>query len=388
MKIPVTIATILVLAAVLGAQEKRPVKIDDFEGELSGWVAMKADENGLAEDGEATLAITHEPALVKAGKGSLSYGFTVEPKVARILVLKSPPDLTGMKSLHLWVRCDKATAIVISLSESGGGTYQTSATVAAGAWQEVSVNLDEFVLDDPSKDPNGKLDLDQVTSIQILDVGTYLVNFLPGIKGPRKIWLDDFTFSPVAAPVTSGRTQVTKVVPVFLVDNFETSVVRWFPLSVEFGETPKFNLFDAAVTIDREAPPGGGKQSLRFAYPRREKKAHGLMRNVEKIDLSLATGLDLWLKTSHDGTFIVSLEEKGGARYQKMMELKSAEGWKSVSLPLTEFTLAEDSKDDNGKLDADQLKQISIADISSLAGGAETDENRLWIDTVQFTLSR
>jgi len=71
-----------------------------------------------------------------------------------------------------------------------------------------------------------------------------------------------------------------------------------------------------------------------------------------------------------------------------MMELKSGDGWKQVSLTMGDFTLADDSQDENGRLDPDQIKQISVADISSLAGGGEVDENRLWIDQVQFTLSR
>ncbi|HVR85599.1 MAG TPA: hypothetical protein VMU54_14880, partial [Planctomycetota bacterium] len=108
---------------------------------------------------------------------------------------------------------------------------------------------------------------------------------------------------------------------------------------------------------------------------------------VEKVDLSKAAELDLSLKTSKDGTFIVSLEEKNGARYQNTLELKAADGWKSFGLAFRDFKLAEDSKDDNDRLDADKLKQISVADITALIGGGEAEENRLWIDEVRFILS-
>lgn len=383
MKIALPIA---LLMALISQDGSKAVKLDDFEGELSGWTAMKADETGLAEDGDAKLAITRDAGQVKAGKGSLSYTYLVEPKTAHLLAIQRPLDLAGMKSLRLWVKCSKATAVLVSVTETGGASYQASATVSAGAWQEIAVNLDELVLDDPSKDTNGKLDLDQVGSIHLLDVATYMVNFIPDVKGSRTLWLDDVGFSAQALPLTSGKTQVTRVAPVFLVDSFETSIVRWFPISVEFADAPKFNLFDAPVTIDRDAPTGGGKQSLRFAYPRREKKAHGILRNVEKNDLSKVIALDLFLKTSHDGTWVVSLEEKDGSRYQKMVELKSADGWKSFSFPLSEFTLADDSQDDNGKLDPDQIKQIGIADLSSLLGGGEAEEVRLSVDQVQFLL--
>ena len=57
--------------------------------------------------------------------------------------------------------------------------------------------------------------------------------------------------------VSTGPAQVTRVVPIHLVDNFETSVIRWIPISVDFSDGPKFNLFDAAVAIDKEVPEGG-----------------------------------------------------------------------------------------------------------------------------------
>ncbi|HEV3027515.1 MAG TPA: hypothetical protein VG457_08070, partial [Planctomycetota bacterium] len=286
----ILIAGSLCLGTTLNAQDKpKKILLDDFESDLSDWASFKADSNGFGQDDDSKVAITHEAAEVKAGKGSLSYSYEVTPDTIRMLGLPRPLDLTGMKSLHLWVKCSHATALVIALTESGGGSYQTSVNCNAGKWQEVAVNLDEFVLDDPSKDPNGKLDLDEIGSIQVIDAGGFLVKFLPELKGARKIWLDDFEFSSQEAPRTQGLTQVTKVVPAFLVDNFESSVVRWIPVSLAFGETPKFAFFDLPLVLDRDVPPGGGKQSLKFAYPRQGKKIHAMMRTVEKLDLSKAT---------------------------------------------------------------------------------------------------
>jgi hypothetical protein len=73
------------------------------------------------------------------------------------------------------------------------------------------------------------------------------------------------------------------------------------------------------------------------------------MRNLDKVDLSKAATLELALKTSHDGTFIVTIEEKDGSRYNKKIDLLLGD-WKSFSWKLTDFTLAEDSQDENGKL--------------------------------------
>jgi hypothetical protein len=109
------------------------------------------------------------------------------------------------------------------------------------------------------------------------------------------------------------------------------------------------------------------------------------MRNLEKVDLGKAAGLDLALKSSHDGTFIVTVEEKDGSRYNRTVELFAGD-WKKFSWSLTEFTKADDSQDENDRLDPPQIKQISVADISQLTGGNEVAENRLWIDQVLFVL--
>ncbi len=377
------------LSATLGAQDAgRPVKIDDFEADPSGWMALKMETTGGGgEDSDSKIAVAREAEHVKSGKGSLSYTYEIAAGTVRLLAHQRTADLAGMKSLRLWVKASHDTSVVIGLAESDSATYQTAATCAAGKWQEIVVNLDELVPDEATKDANGKLDLDQVGSIQVMDIGSFLVNLLPDLKATRTLWLDDIAFSSQPAALTTGVTEVTRVVPAFLVDSFESPVVRWIPISLEFAEPPKFDLFDAPVSIDREAPPQGGQQSLKFAYPRKGGKANGIMRNLEKNDLSRAASLDLSLKVSHDGTFVVSVEEKDGSRYQKMVELKALDGWKTQSLAFGDLTLADDSQDDNARLDPAEIKQVAVADITTLLGGEAAEEVVLRVDQVLFVLA-
>jgi len=383
----VVVIAFLALGTVLQGQDaEKKMSIADFEGDLGEWTAMKMGEAGVGADTDSKVSITREAGAVKAGKGALSYTYEITPKTIRVLALQKPMDLTGMKSLRFWVKCSQATAVVFGLAEAGGASYQASAHCPAGAWQEVAVNLDELIVDEPAKDTNGKLDLDQVVSFTIFDIGGFLAMFLPDMKGTRTIALDDVVFSSKAVPLTTGATQVTKVVPIHLVDNFESPVIRWIPIAVDFSEAPKFSLFEAAVAVDKEVPDGGGKQSLKFTHPRKGRKIHGILRNLEKLDLSKAAALDLSVKASHDGTYFVALEEKGGARYNKKIDLLLGD-WKSYSWKLSDFTLADDSRDDNGKLDPDQIKQVTIADVTTLLGGTEADEVHLWVDNVVFTLS-
>ena len=368
--------------ACLAVQDDR--KIDDFEGELAGWSLLKLEAGSVGEDGESKIAIVKDGA--KAGKGSLSYTHEVTAGTIRVLARQGEIDLSGMKSLRFWIKSSAATAVVVSLAERNGASYQAPFSVAAGAWQEVAVNLDELTPDEPGKDDNGKLDLDQVASLHLFDFAGFLAVLVPETKGTRTLWLDDVRFSPKPVTLTTGFTSATRVVPIHLVDNFESPVVRWSPLSVQFGDALKINLYDAPVAIDTLAPAGGGKQSLKFSYPRKPAKVHAVLRALDKVKLDQAASLELWLRTSHDGTYIVNLEEKDGSRYDKTVELKAADGWTSFSAAFGEFALANDSQDENGRLDGAEIKQVLVADATSLLGGAEADEVRLWIDEVRFIL--
>lgn len=382
-----SIAACLLLCPVHGLQEaEKKLLIADFEGDASEWSGLTLGEGGVHPDGDSKIAITKEAASVKVGKGALSWSYDITPKIVRVLALQKPLDLTGMKSLHLWVKCSQATSIIVGIGDSSGASYQTNAHCSPGAWQEVAVNLDELTIDEPGKDPNGKLDLDQVGSITIFDIAGFLAMFLPDIRGSRTMMIDDLYFSSKPVVATTGPAQVTRVVPIHLVDNFESTVIRWLPISLEFADAPKFALFDAPVALDKDVPPGGGKQSLKFSYPRKGKKVHGVMRSLDKVDLSKAVTLDLSMKASHDGTFFVSIEEKDGSRYNMKVDLVLGD-WKSFSWKLSDFTLADDTQDENGKLDPDQIKQISLADATQLLGNSEADQVHLWIDQVLFVLS-
>ena len=390
MKRRIGLAMVLALATGARGQEgPKTVKIDDFEGELSAWTAVKIEDGaGFGADGDSKVAINRDAQHVKSGRGSLVYAYELSPTAVRLLSIQRPKDFTGMKSLRFWVKCTSATAILIGLNETGGGNYQATVYCPAGAWQEVVLNLDEFVPDDPAKDRNGKLDLDEIESFTLMDLGSFLVRMLADVKGPRLMWLDDVEFSSAAAPQTTGPAKSAKGAPVHLVDTFESPAIRWVPVSFEIAETPRINLFDAAVAVDADASPGGGRQSLKMTYTRKAAKIQGLLRNLEKVDVKKATGLELALKTSQDGTFMVSVQEKDGSRYQKMVELKAADGWKKFSWAFKDLALADDSQDENGKLDADQIKEISLADITPVLPGCAGigAEAVLRVDEVRFTL--
>lgn len=368
---------LLALSPVEGAQD---LGIGDFEDGVEGWALYQVEGGNFGEDSDSRLAVSREPARVKTGKGSLSYVHEVVPGTLRLLAYTRELDLKGMKALRFSVRSSAATSVVVSLAERGGASWQCAVSVRADVWETVSVNLDEFAVDEPGKDDNGKLDLDAVTGLHVFDIAGFLSTLLPGLKGVRTLNLDDVAFAAESAPFTTGATP-----PAYVIDTFESSLVRWAPLSVTFGDSIQLGLFDAPLTIDAGAPEGGGKQSLKFTAPRPAGKVHGVLRGVEKLDLAKAKGLELWVKTSADGTYLVNLEEKDGSRYDHVVTLAAAEGWKKLTLAWADFKLADDSRDENG-LDAAELKQIVVADATSLLGGSPGDDAVLRIDEVRFLL--
>lgn len=378
-------------AALTGAHAQGAagtLKLDDFESGLAGWTAIRAGDGvGFGVDENAKLSLATEAQQPKVGKGALVYTYEVQPKIFSALLLNRETDLTGMKSLRFWARTSHPTALIFSLKEKGGADYMGTFYNDAGDWTEHVMNLDEFSLDDPAKDPNGKLDLDQIASIGIIDINAMLVNLISELKGSRTLSLDEITFSAQATPQTTGTGKNAAGKPAYLIDTFETGVIRWTPLSADVNAGLKISAFDLPLRIDADAPAGGGKASLQTSYTRMAGRLPVLMRDLDKVKLGAPTALSLSIKTGRDGKFLVGLEEKDGSRYQQEVELKAGDLWKDLRLALNTFTLADDSQDENGKLDASQIKQITLADMSGLFGADLGGSNTLYLDQVSFDLS-
>src|SRR5207244_2606356 len=135
--------------------------------------------------------ITRDSKQAEGGTGALLYSYDVTPETVRALALPRALNLAGMRSVHLWVKCSAATAIAFSLVEQSGASYQTAFCCPKSAWQEVSLNLDELAPDDPSKDPDGKLDLDQVQALSLADLGQFFAAVTPGVAGARVMRVDE-----------------------------------------------------------------------------------------------------------------------------------------------------------------------------------------------------
>ena len=77
--------------------------------------------------------------------------------------------------------------------------------------------------------------------------------------------------------------------------------------------------------------------------------------------------VSFWLKSNKPAGLAVTLTEADDSNYQIFIDF-SAETWKEFSLPLSKFVFDKDTKDENKRLDPDQIARLAIVDISGLAG--------------------
>ena len=371
----------------------------DFEDGPQGFTPIAFKDNALSPDSSATVTVDK---AAKVGAGALNYTYKVEAGAFRLLFAEQKLP-AGTQSVRFWVRSSVPTALVLSAREEQGANYQLTFYVPAQEWVQLSANLDEFQPDDESKDPNRKLDADQVTGLSVSDIATMLVNapdeglklLLPNLQGQRTVWLDDLHLLPARVPQSRGPVK-DETHEAALVDNFEGGVIRWMPLKADFGNGAlKLDIFPADATVKvltEAAGPGAartplepGGKGLRFAYTRAAGILFGLNRQVEKDDLARANRLKLSLNLSRKSIVLIQLKEKDGSEYQYMLMPENTVGWQNLDVPFTEFTRSENSTDENNALDAGQIKELTVVDASAFMG-LETGDTTMELDAVSFGL--
>jgi hypothetical protein len=77
------------------------------------------------------------------------------------------------------------------------------------------------------------------------------------------------------------------------------------------------------------------------------------------------------------------VEEVGGARYMTAISLVGGAPLQAFTIPMNQFTLTEDTKDADGRLDPDQIKSISFADLAAMIDPAVKGKNTLWLQQVR-----
>lgn len=370
------VGSAIMCALVLGAAGTmaRAIRPDGDAAPLLSHTFEENDGGWQGFGGSGVVSVTHDAASVKSGKGALQYSYALKKGEVALMLLQTPDMmLAKAKSLRFWIKADHMTPVAIVLQEKDGGRYNAIVSTPKDTWQEVELSTADFALDrskDAPKDPDGKLDMDQVENIAIADMAQIFVQgdaaFATALgisEGPRKFVMDDFavntTMLPPSCTLKNGEGAF---------DTFARPQIGW----ISVGEM--------TVTKVTGKPLEG--TGLQAKYHQSPSRVVGLSRFVPLEGLAGATKITLSAASLKPAKILLQVEEKSGGKYNTVMELPGNSGRADLTINFSEFKASDDSHDDNGKLDLDQVTQILFLDASGILDQADAD-NTLWINNIR-----
>ncbi|HLK61347.1 MAG TPA: hypothetical protein VKU00_32655 [Chthonomonadaceae bacterium] len=348
----------------------KPLLQHTFEENAGDWQVIDI-LNSMSGSGK--LSVTHEAANVKSGKGALQWDYAVEKGQMWGLMLPTPDGaLTKMKSLKFWVKSDHAASLVLALSEKEGGRYNAIFAVPADKWQEVQLAPSDFYLsDDPNdpKDPDGKLDLDKVENVSLLDLSGFLaqgdnaqIDQIFNIqRGAHKTYLDDFTVT------TEPLTGVAPMGKDVALDELSRPQVGWMIMG------------DMRASTTTGKPLSGA--SLKLEMHQGPMKIHGAIRRFASGKLEGKGQVAFTIAALKPTKLIVQLEQPNG-KFNTTIDVPGGSELKEFWLPFSDFTVADDSPDKSAKLDPAKIHQILFLDINGFTDMTDQD-NTLWINKLR-----
>lgn len=333
-----------------------------------------------AQSSPVQWAVIGEGGTVAAeGKSGLAFKYVLGAKKFSAAVLPASGALDHMQRIRFRVKADHDTAVAVLLSEHkpGGGDYSAWFWAPANQWQQIELTPGDFAANDGPKDPvdpDGKLDLDQVDGIGILDLAHFF-NELPDSSafpvvvarstGMHTLWLEDFQ-------ILSSAPERGKVSPnTISIDSFSRGFLQWITLG---GIGLKL--------IAADSPLGG--PALQAAYQQVDGRFAVLVGRLSNLDLSKAKRIAFDIASEHEATLTVSLEMKKpgsdqGPRFNVTIYPPAGRKVSQVNLSLEDF---EQNPAGTLKLDPSLLKSITITDITATAGG-QAGANTIWIGNVE-----
>ncbi|MBI2300262.1 MAG: hypothetical protein HYU66_15170 [Armatimonadetes bacterium] len=149
-------------------------------------------------------------------------------------------------------------------------------------------------------------------------------------------------------------------------EDFEQGMEGWQP----FNETCK-------ATVQQETVHQGA--ALRLDYALAPGSAMGVMHPVELPPIGMRS-IHFWARPSADTVLFVVLGEEDGSSYRTLLRLPANE-WTDVHTSLDRFRLGDDSSDENGRLDPDEVRTFGLADLSMFVAPPNAPEARqLYLD--------
>ncbi len=352
-------------------------------GEHTHQTFDQSDEGWIPFGTDAHVEVVHDTAMVKTGGGALALRYTVVPGQYGSAVLPlEAGDLKGLQRLEFWIRADRATPVIVVLSEKqpGGGYYSSWFWCRKDEWLHASLSPRDFVLNQGPTDPadgDGRLDLDDVRGIGISDLGQAFQSLgadptyplvVDTASGPHTILIDDLEM--VAGPGTPPAGPW----PDKVIGHPERGIVTWIAL----GGT------DLAIA---EASSALGQRGFSAGYGQVSGRYIAISHSLLDHDLRGVARLSMTMASQNDAKLVVYLEERKpgtllGPRYSHTVTVPGGSKPVSINLALADFQPdTAGLADPNGKLDADLLKSISLVDITA-ADSRSPKPNVLWVSPI------
>lgn len=258
---------------------------------------------------------------------------------AKVMALKCRVNLSGGSQLR-WA---------VMVFERGGGVWFKVGTPITASEQFTETRLPVTQLHRAafSEDANGQVDWDKVEKVW---VGIVVDGQAQG------------SFEVSAAQFTSAPSQPSQ--PLRITGN---GAGVW---SVEQDPAVQSKL-----TTPNERPDGKPCMKFEFTLPGGRHMYALPTLSVPEAELEGYRGLQFTYKaTLPTGNAIlqgllVSLHERDGSQYYASPMPPPAADWKTITIPFESFKLGEWSKDENGRLDVDQIAAVSIG-VHGTASGA------------------
>lgn len=219
------------------------------------------------------------------------------------------------------------------------------------------------------KDPDNKLDLDQVQAVALGDVNQIFVQnpqmarLLHVQEAPHRFYLDDFLISPNPLPEPDTAPEGT-----IDLDAFAHPQLSWIALGGVQISSVKDKILDGPT--------------LQADYRQAPQQIAALIKGVRRGLLTGKKHLTFDVASTKAATLIVQLEENGGGKYNTVIEVPANSQLQNINIDFANLKPADDSKDANNRLDLDQVKQVLVIDVSGILNQTDTN-NTLWINKLR-----
>jgi len=318
------------------------------------------------------IVVGKNGALHPTRERAFDFEYTVGDGVAvAALPLKGTP-LAQMGLLRFSMKTDVPTVVAVLLNEKKpGGDYTAICWSTGNTWQKVELTPADFHLNSGLKDPpdpDGKLDLDAVASIGILDLNSVFgVNvdtnspiFMESHGGKHSFSIDEFEVAPAGAAAGA--------VP-GVIDSFASPQLQW--------------ITRGGAELKPEA------QGMRAVYRQMDGKSVLLSHPLgSAANLTGKDFLAFEVSSERPAQLLMTFEELSpgkpqGPRYNAIVEVAGGGKVSHREIDLGAFEHGEDSPADaNGMLDWSRLKSFSILDITA-SDTHEMATNSLWIGNIR-----